>query len=111
MKFDVILASLMVGLAIYFMTWSFSFGRNSKIYLPNEKSRWWFFDPVNELHPNLFRTVSALTAFFGTALYGHDLQFWIVASVIFAPAFAIYFFTCLRSFYLVISERADYPVD
>lgn len=104
-------AALFVGLAIYFMRWTFSFGSGSKIYLPKEQSRWRFFDRLNELYPNLFRTVSALTAFIGTVFYGHEVQIWIAATMIFTPAFAIYAFTCFRSYYLVISDRAKYPVD
>ena len=111
MKFDVMLAALLVGLAIYSMRWSFSFGKSSKIHLPKEQSRRWFFDRVNDLHPNLFRIVSSLTAFIGTILYGHGLQTWMVAATIFAPAFAIYAFTCLRSQHLAISDRATYSDD
>jgi hypothetical protein len=108
MKLDVMLAALAVGLVIYFMQWSFTFGRTSKIHLPEDQSRRWFFDRANELHPNLLRTVSSLTAFLGTAFYGHELQIWIAAATIFAPAFAIYAFTCFRSYYLAISDKIKY---
>lgn len=111
MKLDVMLAALLVGLAIYFMQWSFTFGSSSKIHLPEEQSRRRFFDRVNELHPNLFRTVSSLTAFLGTAFYGHEHQIWIATAIIFAPSHAIYLFTCFRSFYLAISDKIKYYDD
>ena len=111
MKLDVMLAALLVGLAIYLMQWGFTFGRTSNIHLPEEQSRRWIFDRVNELHPNLFRTVSSLTAFLGTVFYGHELQIWIATAIIFALSYAIYLFTCFRSFLLAISDKIKYSDD
>ena len=110
MKFDVVFAAVMAGLAFYTMRWSFSFGSH-RIYLPKDRAKWLFFDRVNEARPNFFRLVSSALAFIGTMLFGHEVSGWQLVAGLFVVFFGVYFFTCLRSYILLKIDPVTYYED
>ena len=110
MKFDVVFAAVMAGLAFYTMRWSFSFGSH-RIYLPKDRAKWLFFDRVNEARPNFFRLVSSALAFIGTMLFGHEVSGRQLVAGLFVVFFGVYFFTCLRSYILLKIDPVTYYED
>jgi hypothetical protein len=109
-NYSALFSAIICGLAIYTMRWSFSFGSH-KIYLPKESEKRWFFDTINEKHSNLFRILSSVLAAIGIAAYTHGFRIWIAIAAVFAIAFSIYFFTCIRSYLLVGRNFSKYYED
>ena len=107
MQWDVVLAAVLSGLAIYTMEWGFSFGGRG-IRLPKEQTELWFFDKIHAKRPNFFRFASSISAAFGILFFGHGLSLWIVIAAVFALTFSCYFFICSRSYYWNIRDP-DWP--
>ena len=107
---EISMLALLTALVVYAQKVSFTIG-NGNIYLPKEVDKRFFFDSLNEKHPQLFRSISAIGAFI--TIIGSHIHYLlsIIIGLIFLIPYLIYTFTCIRSYYLIKTRFSEYYED
>lgn len=96
---DAITSGIICFLLLFIAQIKHSFGKKEKIYLPEDKKDYIWFDKIVDKKPNYFRNISSFGGFFIGSSFFLNMYVFIIFCLVFVTPISIYFFVLTRSIY------------